>query len=275
MNKYFTRLAVVSGLMASVISCKKDEVQTSLAYNATPQLSTSATTATVRRGVTATGVTYTWAAADFNYPAAITYTLQFAKAGTNFASPVEYNVGSALTKSFNTTELNDVYNAVDCTLSEPVISNPAASTDTPPTVLDVRVKATVGDAASAQLSTPKTISAVPYPVVTPVSDQWGLVGPAGDGWPGTTATDRMMPYDCTVRAFVLRTTLNAGPFKFRRNQDWAINLGGVTGDFSKGIALTKNGSDLVITTPGTYTVKLEINRDAAGNPVDGKVTLTP
>lgn len=263
MNQYFTRLAVVGGLTLAVLSCKKDETQAMLANNATPQLTASATTATITRNNTSPAVTYSWTAADFNYQAAVTYTLQFAKAGTNFAKTTDYNVGNALSKSFNVTELNDVYNALDCTLTSV------------PTALDVRVKSSVGDVVSPQLSSAKAMTATPYLAVSLPTDQWGLVGPAGDGWPGATNTDRLMPYDCTQRAFVLRMPLNAGAFKFRRNLDWGTNLGGVTGDFTKGIPLTKNGSDLVITTPGTYTVKLEVNRDAAGLPVDGKVTITP
>ena len=267
MKNSFLAFATGAAFLLAVGSCKKDETQAMLATNAVPQLTASATTATIVRNSTAPAVTYTWSAADFNYPAAVTYTLQFAKAGTNFATPVDYAVGTSLSKSFNVTELNDVYNAVDCTLSQPTAT-------TPPTVLDVRVKATVGDAAPAQLAAVKTISAVPYPAVTPPTDQWGLVGPAGDGWPGATATDRMLTYDCTVRAFVLTTRLNAGPFKFRRNQDWAINLGGASSDFSKPIPLTLNGGDMNITTAGTYKIKLEVNRNAAGTPTDGKLTLT-
>ncbi|GAB3845552.1 hypothetical protein GCM10028822_04150 [Hymenobacter terrigena] len=263
MKNWFLSFATGAAILLAVGSCKKDESQAVLGANAAPQLTASATTATINRNDTSPAVTYSWKPADFNYPAAITYTLQFAKAGTNFATTVDYNVGNALTKSFNQTELNDVYNSLDCTLT-PV-----------PTALDVRVKSSVGDAAAAQMSASKTITATPYLAVTLPNDQWGLVGPAGDGWPGATATDRMMPYDCKVRAFVQRMALNAGAFKFRRNQDWSINLGGVTGDYTKGVALTKNGADLVITTPGTYTVKLEVNRDAAGMPVDGKVTITP
>jgi hypothetical protein len=266
MKNWFLNLATGAAVLLAVGSCKKDESQAVLGNNAVPQLTASATTATITPNNTSAAVTYTWKAADFNFPAAVTYTLQFATAGTDFANTTDYNVGNSLSKSFNQTELNDVYNAINCTLSSV------------PTPLDVRVKASVGDAAAAQFSKPTTITATPYLAVTLPNDQWGLVGPAGDGWPGSPnppITDRMMPYECKERAFVLRTKLNAGAFKFRRNQDWTINMGGTTGDFTKGIALTKNGSDLTITTPGTYTVKLVINRDAAGMPVDGKLTIVP
>ena len=266
MKNWFLNFATGAAVLLAVGSCKKDESQAVLGSNAAPQLTASATTATITQNSTSPAVTYSWKAADFNYPAAVTYTLQFATAGTNFASTADYNVGNSLSKSFNQKELNDVYNQLNCTLTSV------------PTPLDVRVKASVGDAAAAQMSSPKMITATPYLAVSLPNDQWGLVGPAGDGWPGAPnppITDRMMPYDCKLRAFVLRTTLNAGPMKFRRNQDWSINLGGTTGDYTKGVALTKNGSDLVISTPGTYTVKLEVNRDAAGMPVDGKVTITP
>lgn len=264
MKNWFLNFATGAAVLLVIGSCKKDESQAMLGANAAPQLTASATTATINRNDTSPAVTYTWQAADFNYQAAITYTLQFAKAGTNFANTVDFNVGSALTKSFNQTELNGVYNSLDCTLTSV------------PTALDVRVKSSVGDAAAAQMSTSKGITATPYLAVTLPTEQWGLVGPAADGWPGAVNTDRVLSYDCKARAFTLTTNLQPGPFLFRMDKAWATKLGGAAGDFTKGIALTTSGADLVwVKTAGTYTIKLEVNHNATGGVVDGKVTITP
>ncbi|MBH8557351.1 SusE domain-containing protein [Hymenobacter negativus] len=264
MKNWFLNFATGAAVLLAVGSCKKDESQAVLGANAAPQLTASATTATINRNDTSPAVTYSWKAADFNYPAAVTYTLQFAKAGTNFANTADYNVGNALSKSFNQTELNDVYNSLDCTLTSV------------PTALDVRVKSSVGDAAAAQMSGVKSITATPYLAVTLPTETWGLVGPAADGWPGATATDRMLTYDCKVRAFTITTNLQPGPFLFRMDKAWATKLGGPAGDFTKGVALSTSGADLNwVKAAGTYTIKLEVNHNASGGVVDGKVTITP
>ena len=266
MKNLFLKLAIIAVTVGAIGSCKKDETQVVLNNSANPQLSATATAATITKATgSSPAVTYTWAPAEFGYQAAVNYTLQFAIQGTNFASPTEFNLGNSLTKSFTVKELNDLYNAINCSLS----ATPA------PITLEARVKATVGDAAAASMSGLKTITASPYPDFVTPTKKWGLVGPAGDGWPGATATDRFLTYDCKVRAYVLKTTLNAGPFKFRRDTDWGTNLGGPTGDLSKGIALAPNGPDLVITAPGVYTIKLEVSPDGDATAVgSGKVTVT-
>ena len=269
MKNYFASPLLFGGLVLVLASCAKDETKATLNPNAAPQLTASATTAAITPTTGSNGaVTYNWSAADFNFPAAVTYTLQFAKAGTNFASTVDYNVGNALTKSFTVKQLNQIYNDIDCNRSGPA---------TAPEPLDVRVRATVGDAAAPSMSNVGTIAAAPYPDVVVPTDTWGLVGPAADGWPGPPGpiTDRMMTYDCRVRAYTIRTRLKADKFKFRRNRDWGINLGGMTGDYTKGLPLTLNGGDLVIAAgdTGLYTIKLAVETNAAGAATGGKVTL--
>ncbi|MDU0371537.1 SusE domain-containing protein [Hymenobacter endophyticus] len=268
MKTWITRTFAGAFALATVAlaSCEKDEDKVVINSNAATALTASTTTANITTSNSSSqAVTYNWSKVDFGYNAAVVYTLQFAKRGTDFASTQDFNVGSSLSKSFTNKELNDLYNAIDCSLP----ATPAAFP------LEVRVKATVGDAVTPVYSAAQSLVASPYPDFVAPTDRWGLVGPAGDGWPGATATDRNMPYDCRVRGYVARMTLNAGPFKFRRNQDWGTNLGGTTGDYTKGVTLTPGGSDLTITTPGTYTVKLEVTTDAAGATTGGKVTITP
>ena len=275
MKNLFLKLAVVAITLGAVESCKKDETQVVLSNNATPQLTASATTATITRNNASPAVAYTWAAADFNYQAAVTYTLQFAKAGNNFAKTADYNMGNALSKSFSVTELNDVYNNVDCNLPDPD-AKPAPMPPVPPIALEVRVKATVGDAVAPVLSGTRTITATPYPAVVIPTEKWGLVGPAGDGWPGATNTDRLLTYDCTIGAYTITTDLKPGAFLFRQDLQWNTKLGGPAGDFTKGIALSTSGSDLVwVKAAGTYKIVLKVNKSSAGGVSDGKLTITP
>lgn len=271
-NRFFKLAAGATVLLLSVNSCKKDETQVVLNNSASPQLTASATTATITPATGASpAVTYSWTKAEYGYSAAVTYTLQFAKAGTNFASTADYNMGNSLSKSFSVKELNDVYNALDCNLP----AQPAPPAAPLMVALDVRVKANVGDAVPTAMSVVKPITANPYPDFVAPSHTWGLVGPAADGWPGATNTDRTLTYDCRTRSYNIRTVLNPGAFLLRMDQAWATKLTG-TGDFSKGITLATSGADMVWTGPaGTYNMKLEVNYNAAGGVVDGKLTITP
>lgn len=78
---------------------------------------------------------------------------------------------------------------------------------------------------------------------------WGVIGSATfSGW----EEDIDMTYDPVENALVLNTNLSVGEFKFRANDDWVYNLGDSDGD----ILLEQDGENIVITTAGTYTIKL-------------------
>jgi starch-binding outer membrane protein SusE/F len=85
---------------------------------------------------------------------------------------------------------------------------------------------------------------------------WGVVGNAmTNGWNGP---DQVMEYDGTVNLFRADITVNDGDIKFRRENDWAVNLGGTGGVLSAGggnIAV-KKGRYLVTMDPKAlkYTV---------------------
>ena len=79
---------------------KSNEVVAYLTPGAAPMLNTTITTLVLTQpNANNNAGTFTWTAADFGYKAAITYSLQFTKGGTNFSSPAtttEFVVGTAL-----------------------------------------------------------------------------------------------------------------------------------------------------------------------------------
>lgn len=91
-------------------SCTKtDEVKAYLNPGGSLQLNTTISTVTLlQANASSTAGSFTWSAADFGYKAAVTYTLQLCKAGTNFAasSTTEINMGAALSKTFTVQEFN-------------------------------------------------------------------------------------------------------------------------------------------------------------------------
>jgi hypothetical protein len=259
-------------LLGLTSACKKDETQAVLTPGAVPTLKASTTTpdlALTTANKDAAAVTFAYTAAGFGYPAAANYTLQFDKKGGNFTNPFTYTAGTAAgSTALTTAQLVNIFSSLGYPFN-------AASQ------VDVRVVASVGAAAAASTSSVVTLTGTPVPLcITNTNGDWGIVGTAVDGWPGNPLPapqpDRMMTYDCYTQTFTLRTTFTTGAFKFRPNKSWAtVSLGGSGTNFSSGVALSTSGGDLMITTPGTYTVTLALTNDASGNLTGGTVTLKP
>jgi hypothetical protein len=79
------------------------------------------------------------------------------------------------------------------------------------------------------------------------ANYWGLIGSATpDGWDA----DQNMTWDAVNQSMTITVDLIVGEFKFRANDDWAINLGGTPE------ALEQDGPNLQITEDGNYTIHL-------------------
>ncbi len=81
------------------------------------------------------------------------------------------------------------------------------------------------------------------------------MGIIGDATPGGWDTDTEMNFDTQKQRFWVDVTLTAGEFKFRADNDWAINFGGADGH------LSQNG-DNIKATAGNYRVYATLNNSA-------------
>lgn len=82
---------------------------------------------------------------------------------------------------------------------------------------------------------------------------WGLIGSAtADQW----NSDQNMSYDEAEGAWTIMVALNAGEVKFRANDDWGINYG----DSGADGLLERDGANIAIPGPGTYTIKLYLDK---------------
>ena len=81
------------------------------------------------------------------------------------------------------------------------------------------------------------------------------MGIIGDATPGGWDTDTEMNFDTQKQRFWVDVTLTAGEFKFRADNDWAINFGGADG------RLSQNG-DNIKATAGNYRVYATLNNSA-------------
>ncbi|GAA3996261.1 hypothetical protein GCM10022408_03560 [Hymenobacter fastidiosus] len=238
-----TALGFLATMAIALTSCEKDETKVVLTMGAAPQLKASATTAALTPATAAaSAVTYTWTPAEFGYKAGVAYTLQFAKQGTNFATPQEFDLGPVLTKSFTVGELNKVYNGLDCNIVSGVSTR-----------LEVRVKAAiVGGKVDPVYSPLSGIQASPFQAQAAPADAWAIIGSAtAGGWGAETP----MTYDFCNRIWKITIPLTAAEFKFRANNGWALNLGDDGADKS----LEPNGKNIVVTEAGTYDIVLNVN----------------
>lgn len=272
MKNWLTPFVAAAFAITALASCEKDEDQVTVAPSATPTLTASRTSAVlVQANGDQTALTYTWTPASFALSGteysklpAITYQLQFAKSADGFGYPGIVDAGTGVSRAVTVKELNSALSVLGLA--------PGAAVP-----LFARVVAVLGTDAQAFPSNTLPITVTTYKeCLPPNSDTWGLVGPAGNGWPDNppaVQSDLTMTWDCDVKAYVVRTALKAGPFKFRKDKAWDVNLGGPAGNLAQGIALSPNGSDLTIATAGTYTVKLEVT-GSGKNVTAGKVTVT-
>ncbi len=243
--KNIVKFLFLSTAILSLWGCKKDEIQTLLNPTASLTATISKTTAVLLKDNAATeAFSVSWVKPDFGFSAAPAYTVLIDKAGNNFAKAQTFNIGSGLTRAFKTDELNNIATGMG------LVAGTAAD-------LDIKVHCLIGANtlyASPILKLKVTPFADKLDLVTP----WGLVGSATtNGWNGP---DMLMWKNADNPAeIVAYATLNDGEIKFRTNNDWAVNLGGVSGVLSANganIAVTK-GSYKITANPTALTYKVE------------------
>jgi hypothetical protein len=167
----------------------------------------------------------------------VNYSVEFAAAGTKFASPTVVATSTDRFKNFTVGELNAA----------------ALNAGFPPFVessIDVRIKSTVGTTGSiAQTSNSYTIKLTPYPAWP----DWGIIGSATPtGWD----SDTNLPYDLATKTYSITINMVPGAYKFRLDNGWGTNYGSSS---ATGGALVLSGGDIPITVAGVYKITADFN----------------
>jgi hypothetical protein len=169
MKTWITQLA--SGILAlaavTLTSCKKDEVQATVAPANSVTLAASTSSAVLQSVNGAqNAVTYTWTPITFNwtntdtkYSPAVTYSLQFDKKGNNFASPVSVDAGSGPTKALTVASLNATL--ISLGLTPETAAN-----------VEVRLKASYANNVAPLYSPTSALTATPYSTELYVSSSY-------------------------------------------------------------------------------------------------------
>jgi hypothetical protein len=166
----------------------------------------------------------------------VNYTIEFAKAGTNFAKPVVVASSLEKFKKFTVSELNTA--ALDAGFLPFVES-----------AIDVRVKSTVGTTGSiAQTSNSFSIKLTPYPAWP----DWGIIGSATPtGWDSDTNLD----YNLSTKTYSITLNMVVGEYKFRLDDAWSTNFG----DNDNNGTLDAGGANIPITVAGSYRLVIDFN----------------
>ena len=231
-------------------SCEKDEVRTVLTAGSVPALQSSAATLVLlQANANNDAVKFTYTPASFGFDAAVTYVLQIAKGGTNFASASTTEVGLS-----NVSPLEKSFKVVDFNRELLKIINYGAATP-----VEVRVKATVAAAAPPTYSNVVTITATAYRDIIKYAYPSAL-NLAGNfqGWDPGTAPQIVKQNNGGYNGFEGYIVFNAATpeFKMVKGDNWgAGDYGsagaGVLGNGGPNLTLPSGGAGLT----GYYRIR--------------------
>lgn len=192
---------------------------------------------------TQNALTVSWIKPEFGFDAAASYTIFIDKTGSNFATARAISVGTDLTKTFKVSELNTLLTDMGLVAG--------TATD-----LDFKVECLIG-AATKLTSTVSKVKTTTYANKLDLNTTWGVVGDATPG--GWNGPDLPMYKSGTANTLVAYVSLNAGQIKFRRNNDWGVNLG-ATGSVEPNTtptgSLVANGKNLGV-VKGAYKITID------------------
>ena len=231
--KNILKTAAICASLVWLVGCEKDEEKATMNANARVESNISASTLVLDKTQSnTTALTVSWETKDLGVQLAPVYTVEFENIATGKIKPL-----SAERSPFTLTvkELNEYL--VGLGLKTGVAT-------------DVRVL------VRAALSDQRSLVATKILKVTPYFDEikaseWGVVGSATpNGWNGPD----IKMWNSTDGNLVAYATLSAGEIKFRKNNDWGVNLGGSNGTLSSG------GSNIAVTA-GTYKITINVSKN--------------
>lgn len=191
-----------------------------------------------------TALTLTWEKVSYGAPTIVTYTVEFAKSGTDFAAPVEINSTSNSFATIKVSELNT--KALDFGLTPEVEGT-----------IDIRIKSTVGTTGS-QPKYSKAISIVvtPYSVAEPTLDLY-LVGDATlQGWNGNNDNIPLFKDLSNAKKYYYTGYFKVGEFKMLSKLGEWTNVYGTDG--TKVVLGDGSVGNFKITVAGYYTFEINL-----------------
>lgn len=235
--KYILSLIFIAG---TISSCTDDDYTMLDGTEQAPTLTVAGDTNLVLLSENSDmeAASFSWNEVNLNVNTPVTYILQAALGGTDFAAPATLQNSMDTSFSMTVAQLNS--RAI----------NMGILPETQGTI-DIRVIARIGNTDSHDMiSAPITLTVTPYTDVLDLSTDWGIVGSATpNGWDGP---DIPFWQTGTENVFVAYANLIDGEIKFRENNEWDNNYGGSGGNLVA-------GGDNIVVTEGKYKVTIDFN----------------
>jgi starch-binding outer membrane protein SusE/F len=244
--KNLSKILLLSIAFVFVWGCSKVEDIVTINSSATLTANLSASTLILLKdNADKEALTVSWTKPDYGFDAAPSYTIFVDKKGNNFAKPYVVSVGSDLKKTFKTIDFNTA------------IVNQLGVAPNVATDLEVKVEGLLG-AATKFTSTVMSLKTTAYLEKYDPTTSWGIVGDATpNGWNGPDLP--MYKLQGATNTMVAYVSLIDGQIKFRRNNDWAVNLGSsgtVEPDLTPAGTLAANGKNLGV-KKGMYKITVD------------------
>ncbi len=250
MKKSILIFLIISGF-ATLFSCKKDEVGPVLDpgsfVNPTLQGFTQNQNFVFNPENADSIIKFNWTGAIFGPSLETTYTIQIARAGTNFLTPKDILTSTSNQDSLKVSDLNNKVLLIEDDEENPVALD-----------IEMRITANVNDSVQTLYSEVIVINIDPYYVPIVYPSLW--VPGAYQSWsPATAKTIGSVKSDGKYEGYIYFTpkTPFDGNFKFTSAPDWAHT------NYGKGTApgtLSTNGSagNLSVPVPGYYKCNVDV-----------------
>ncbi|GAA4324601.1 hypothetical protein GCM10023149_26320 [Mucilaginibacter gynuensis] len=242
MKRIFNKtLAFTCVVLLILSSCKKDGTPVVASAGTASKLTVSKTEFTLTEATANENATaFTWTSSSFGFSAVVTYELQFAAKGTNFAGAASETIAPDSSKTFTVGNVNAL--AIQAGLA------PDKTTE-----VEVRVKASLNSTSAPAYSNVVVLKFAPYRAFVTYPSLY--VPGAYQGWnPGAPApTLASVKNDKTYEGYI-DFGASGSEFKINSDPDWNhTNYGGTSN------TLSTSGGNLSVATGGVYMLKADIN----------------
>jgi hypothetical protein len=187
-----------------------------------------------------TAVIFNWTKPEFNFPASFVHTLQFAKAGTNFASPVNESIGTELKKNYTEKAFNTLM------LSLGLKAGQEGN-------IQVRVRSVMNDSVAPLYSNTHAMSVTPYSL-----EQFLYVPGDHQGWSPSTATIIRSPEKNNKYEGYVYIGSGNMKFKFTDAPDWSNGIFGDANASGTSGNIVSPGSDFAVASFGYWKINADL-----------------
>lgn len=251
MKKIFYNLFIISISALLFTACKKDIEMTTLQTGVPPTLTASAASLVITSATAADTVeTFTWTPSQYGYSAAVAYTLQIAKGGTNFAAPKDISMGNKTTFKYSGADFNQLAQ---------LLGLPPGSGGQ----LEVRVKSALSDSLIIY-SNKITVNVTPFFVIINYPSLW--VPGDYQGWdPGSAPKISSKTGNGIYEGYLNVPAGGTLQFKLTSDPDWNHFAYGWASSTTTGTSVTGtissagSAGNLFFPVAGYYVVRANTN----------------